>query len=265
MTLPNGEIHITGARVDWVPIANSITRYVGKILLIMDCCFAAELGTYDGPELLAASGWDTTASSDPQRCLTRILIDNLRNRNGDSATVAEIYSSMHRNAYTTALESSIVHVPKLNSDSIVLEKLGSKRKKAEPLSVRQAVVNQFLPSQYRVLIAVNLQNDISPPLFDQWKKWLTSNIPSGVLSTDIRIESVFPTGSSLLQVTVPIEVWTMLPIHEKAYRFIAFVKGNGAVPTGQPVLTLRQRGMENVLPSHRRGLSDDIGGAGKRR
>ena len=269
-TDPHGGVTIAGSIVDWKPIANSFNRYnVGKTLLIMDCCFAAELATYDGPELLAACGWDSQASSEAHSCLTRILIDELRRRNGVAATVAEIFSAMHRDTYSTNLGGSIVHVPRMHSDSIVLEKLGSKRTKAESFSARQAAANQFLPSQYRVLISVNLQNDITPPGFDQWKKWLPTNIPSGQQSADVQIESVFPAGSSLVLVTVPTELWTMLPINDEAYRFVGFVKGHGAVPTGVPtgqtVLTLRPRGTENVLPSHRRGQSDDIGGAGKRR
>jgi hypothetical protein len=255
----SGDIRILGPVVDWTPIASLIRSYTtGRTLFIMDCCFAAQLGTYDGPELLAATGWDNEASGDPQRCLTRVLIDELRTRNGGAATVAQIFASMHRNSHRTQLLSSIVHIPQMNCSSIVLEKLPSKRTKPEPFSARQAVINQFLPSQYRVLISVNLQNDITPPDLEQWKKWLMSDIPSGLLSTDIRIETVFPAGSCVVLVTVPVEVWTMLPIREEAYSFVAFVKGHGALPSEQPVLTLRLRGTENVIPGHRRGQSDDV-------
>jgi len=262
---PNGPT-IVGPSVNWKQVTQSLNNiYVGKILFVMDCCFAAELATYDGPELLAASGWSSQATASAPNSLTQILINELKQRNGDAATVAEIYSSMHRNAYTTNLWSPIVHIPQLGSSSVVLEKLGTKRRKPESLPARQAAVRHLAPSQFRVLISVNLQNDVKPPVLEQWKTWLTSNLPSGLLSADVRIESAFPTGSSLLLVTVPVELWTMLPVHELAYGFVGFVKGNNVFPTFEPaVLGLRPRGGENIPPSHNRGQSEDLG-RGKRR
>ena len=145
---PNGPT-LVGPSVNWKQVTQSLDNiYVGKILFIMDCCFAAELATYDGPEVLAASGWSSQA--------TASLVNELKQRNGDAATVAEIYSSMHRNVYTTNLQSPIVHIPQLGSSSVGLKKLSTQRRKPESLSAKQAVVRHLALSQFRILISVHL-------------------------------------------------------------------------------------------------------------
>jgi hypothetical protein len=51
----------------------------GEVFLIFDCCFAAKsvAGHHTGPEILAASSWDSIASADKQYCLTGVLNSTL--------------------------------------------------------------------------------------------------------------------------------------------------------------------------------------------
>jgi hypothetical protein len=57
----------------------------------------------------------------------------------------------------------------------------------------------------------NLQDNIHMPDLEEWKNWLTTNILSHILSSDITIEGYFQGSSSILLVTLPVKVWTMLP------------------------------------------------------
>ena len=200
---------------------------VGDVLYIFDACFAASAAIYDGPEVLAAVSWGDVAAANLRTSFTRMLIDKLKALKGASQTVALIYSSIHQGAISNKLERGPVHIPKKGKESIVLAKIyGSKQRKPESFTERQSRIEDNDPSEYRVLISVNLQDDIHTPNVDQWENWLTANIPSHILSSNITIEAHFQGSSSLLLVTLPIEVWTMLPADEEAYGFISFVNSN---------------------------------------
>jgi hypothetical protein len=88
-------------------------------------------------------------------------------------------------------------------------------------------------TENRVLLSVQLEDDVTFPDLEQWKAWLTTNISSDVFDVDITIESLF-TGPRFLLVTVPLEVWTMLPANEDAYAFVAHVSSNNVLPNFSP-------------------------------
>jgi ribosomal protein S10 len=240
----------------------SLETAVGDVLYILDTCFAASAAIYDGPEVLAAVSWGDVAAANLQTSFTRMLIDELKALDGAPCPVARIYSSIHRNAITNNLERGPVHIPKKGKESIVLTKMhGPKQRKPESYITRKRRIDAFDPSENRVLIAVNLQDNIHMPDMEEWKNWLTTNIPSHILSSDITIEAVFHGSSSVLLVTLPVEVWTMLPADEEAYNFITFVQSNNILPQLAPAvstpLAFRPAipGRENQPPAHKRGQS----------
>ncbi len=217
------------------------------MLYIFDTCFAASAALYDGPEVLAASSWGDSAGANLQTSFTRMLIDELTERDGSPCTVAEIYSSIHRNATTTQPEQGPVHIPRQNKGSITLAKrLPPKQRKPESQDVRRRKIDDLGAAEERVLISVHLQDSITIPNLQEWRRWLTTNIPSRLLSVGVTIEGAFRASSTLLLLNVPIGLWTMLPANDPAYTFVSFVKSQNelleaAVKTSAPLALRQQR------------------------
>src|SRR5271163_3207732 len=121
-----------------------------------------------------------------------MLIDELKALDDALCPVANIYSSIHRNAIQNNLERGPVHIPKKGKESIVLAKRhGLKQRKPESFIARKHRIDAIDRSEHRILITVNLQDNIRMPDIEEWKKWLTTNIPSHILSSDITIEAFF--------------------------------------------------------------------------
>lgn len=236
-----------------------IESAVGDVLYIFDTCFAATAAVYDWPEVLAATSWGDIAGAQLDTSFTRMLIDELKSLNGAPCSIAHVYSSIHRNATVNKIERGPVHIAKKGKDSIILAPFrGPKRRKLEPSEARRQRIDILQASENRVLISIHLQDNITVPDLEQWKNWLTTNIPSRILSSDITIEAVFEGASSIALITLPLEVWTMLPADEEAYNFISFVKSKNilqklAPPAGSP-LAIRPaaHGRENTPPHQRR-------------
>ena len=63
----------------------------------------------------------------------------------------------------------------------------------------------------RVLVSISFAEVDFAPNYDNFKRWLTNNIPPEV--ADIKVEAVFDSTSHIFLVSMPIEIWTMLPEH----------------------------------------------------
>jgi hypothetical protein len=96
-------------------------------------------------------------------------------------------------------------------------------------------------------------------------------LPSHVSKTQITIEGVFDTDSILILVSMPLEVWTMLPEGDEAYGFVSFVNSGNRLLPRQMALPMRDT-KENLpmspQPKHQRGGggsggSRDFGGFGR--
>ena len=238
-----------------VPESNP-TEDGGDILYIFDSCSAGAAGAYDGPELLAASGWNNKAGLSLAKSFTQTLISKLRELDGAPTTVAQIFSAMFREAYENSIESMPVHISQLNRPSIILAQLPLQQRPKPESARRRAEEFAAAPtSTHRVLISVNLKDNVALPDVQEWANYLTTNIPSGVLSADISVHNGFE-GSVVLIMTLPLEVWSMLP-DNAGYNFIAHVGRELALAPGlgpiRPALPLRMAqpsGTENVPPSH---------------
>lgn len=155
------------------------------------------------------------------------MIDELKALDGGPCIVACIYSSTHRNATANNLERGPVHIPKRSKESIVLAKIhGPKQRKPDSYATTKRKIDALGSSKHRILITINLQDNIHVLDLEEWKNWLTTNDPSYILSSDIIIEGFFQGSSSILLVTLPVEVWTMLFADEEAYNFISFVESS---------------------------------------
>jgi hypothetical protein len=89
-----------GPRLNWWDIRGNSEYYTGDICYLFDCCSAGSgaLAAYNGAEFMAASVWDAAATSNVRFSFTRILIDELRQLNGQAETLACIYARISRYA-----------------------------------------------------------------------------------------------------------------------------------------------------------------------
>ncbi|KAE8407557.1 hypothetical protein BDV37DRAFT_279728 [Aspergillus pseudonomiae] len=242
----NANGNLMGPRIDWRRVSGAIDNIKGDILYIFDCCSAASSAIERGPETIAASGWGQMATGNHDFSFTQVLIDTLNDLKGAPETAAGIYARLFRNAYQNQIGACPVHIPKEGSPSITLQKL-------EPREVQRLKALKA-PGSNRVLISVKTRDEISELDLKSWTKWLTTNMPPGVLAVDVKIEAAFQ-GSGLILVTMPVELWTMLPADDSAYRFIAHVTSNNTLPRltqGLPIRPAPPSGPENQ-PFHRQG------------
>ncbi|CAK44736.1 hypothetical protein CBS115989_7812 [Aspergillus niger] len=239
----NADGTIAGPRLNIKSVLYSCETLEGDCLYIFDCCSAGSIGLWDGPEAIAACGWEQASSANLNFCLTRVLIDALVDNNGAPITVASLFARLFRNASQNQVGACPVHIPKSNHPSITLK----------PLSIRD-----FRPSRHprfseRVLLSIEVKDDHSERDVKAWEAWLSSNIPEDVLSVDIKIEATFQSHSTVLLITVPLEVWTMLPDHP-GYNFVSHVTSNNGFSANRVALPHRpaQPRGENELLSPRK-------------
>ena len=96
------------------------------------------------------------------------------------------------------------------------------------------------PNHKRIVVTVRLSDSNGvPPDLGQRTAWLTSKLPSNVSKTQITIEGVFDSDPIVILVSMPLEVWTMLPGGDGAYSFVSFVKSGNRLLPRQTTLPLR--------------------------
>jgi hypothetical protein len=244
--------------LDWnQEAAPLITDTVADALVILDCCYASSstVENSSGPEVLAASTWHTTAGTALSASFTQSLINEMKRLNGNSASIASIYAQIHRNTKPYMdVAAYPIHAPKIGRDSITLSKLGT------PTVGRRSIIGPLQPKDERVVITVNLSDHNGTPSDPaQWTTWLTSNLPSHVSKSQITVEGIFDSDSFVMLVSLPLEVWTMLPDGDDAYSFVSFVKSGDLLLPRQPALSLRDT-KGNLLISPKDGCSP--GGSG---
>lgn len=217
------------------------TQDPGDILYIFNSCSAGKPGVYTGPELLASHVLRgiTQFGQDPVKSFTEILIKKLRENDGNPKTVAQLYASVFRESGENKTGSMPVHLAHRQKKSITLARLtppqeGSPTPTPEPITD----LISSSPSTHRVLISVEVKEDAAfdPPEGWEWVECLATSFPAGVLSADVTVHSAF-SGSTVILLTLPVEVWTMLPDDVDSYRFVSHVV-QGSFPTPVPSLEL---------------------------
>lgn len=224
----------------------------GDIAYIFDCCSAGSVAMYDGPETLAAVGWTQAACSMLNFSFTRALIGTLKDLNKAPETLAGIYARLFRNASQNQVGACPVHIPKKGAPSITI----APRDRSQ-----RSLVATPREQDHRVLLSIKARFDATAPDLQQWKDWLMKTIPPGVLSVDIKIESVY-NGSGVILVTVPLEIWTMLDADDPAFKFVAHVVSNNilpqlesSMPSALPYRPLPPSGKENRSFGHQQRKS----------
>jgi hypothetical protein len=190
----------------------------GDVLYILDASFSASAAIYDRPEMLLAASWGDIAGTNLQTSFTRI-INELKDLEGNPCLVVRIFTSIHWNTLSNIFKQAPFTFQRrvkkvLSFPKCVTQSSGSR--------ILHGEIDALDPAEHRILITVKLQVNIGPPGVREWKNWLTANIPSRVLSATITIEAVFRGSYSLLLVSLPICVWTMIPA-EEAYSFVFII------------------------------------------
>ncbi|KAL3483793.1 hypothetical protein BJX62DRAFT_230743 [Aspergillus germanicus] len=244
---------LAGPTLDWNRVRGACEMGEGDILYLFDCCSAGSGAFYNGPELMCAAGFEQNAGDNLRLSFTRAVIDTLQDLDGQQCTVANLFAILYRNSSQHNVSRSPLHVMRKNVPSIVLQKLSSTA--PEERTSSKTVSKQ---SQDKVLISVHLSD--SRPNVQAWKKWLTQNIPAGVLSAEIKIESLFDSGSSIALVTLPLELWTVLDPTDESFTFIGFVTSSNRLGSEHgDQLPVRSspgpQSQENAPFAHQRGKS----------
>ncbi|KAL2848829.1 hypothetical protein BJY01DRAFT_262512 [Aspergillus pseudoustus] len=222
----NSDGTLAGPTLDWHRVRSSCESSDGgddgDLCYIFDCCSAGSGALYDGPELICASEFEQMAGASLMFAFTQALIDTLKDLNGEPCSLANMFSILYRNSSQHSVAASPLHILEKNTSSIVLQKLTTGQ--------CTLLKSDTQKSKHKVLISVHLFDD--RPDLKSWENWLTKSMPSGVLSADIKIESVFDSKSSIILVTLPLELWTMLDPTDQAFTFIGFVTSSNRLTLG---------------------------------
>lgn len=198
------------------------------MLYIFDCCSAGSVAMNDGPETIAAVGWERMASKLLGFSFAQALIDTLKDLHGQPETIAGIYSRLFRNAHQNQVGACPTHVPKNGAPSITIAKHSRTR-----VMTRKQTGHLPSMSEHRVLLSVHIRDVVGEPDFDQWSKWLTKNLPVGVLC------------------------WCDDRVGNPTFNFIAHVNSNNVLPqlesniqSSLPFRPIPPSGSENQPFSH---------------
>ena len=228
--------------IDWWTCYPMVESPPGDTCYIFDCCSPASgaFDQHDGAEILAASTLQQDAASELRYCFTQVLINHLRQLNGQPQSLAQIFASIFRYIRINHIQSPPNHVPRIGHPSIMIAP-------CQPGIPRRSQQLTSSPNNPRVLITANLDSStrVEPR---EWQNWLTTNLPPGIQSTDIAVEGVFQ-GSTLLMLSMPVEIWTMLPRNDLCYSFVGFVNsGNLLLPAPSARMPSREENRPFSLP-----------------
>lgn len=240
-----------GPCLNWTQSIANFNYTSGDILQILDCCHAGKAASPDGPELLAATSITELAATALGSLFTRALIDRLKAANGNPCPVIRLVSDILREGKVKYQPVYCSHTAK---PSVILQKLGTPVQNPNK-STLTAPKSKEDP---RVLITAHVENDLGlrPDNLEDFKKWLTKGIPSIVTSVDVELEGFFESNSSLLLLSIPVELWNAMNDHP-ACSFISIVKSNNKMlEWGKSTGLLHSvpiRGQENLKPGHGSG------------
>ncbi|KAL5337639.1 hypothetical protein BJX70DRAFT_368807 [Aspergillus crustosus] len=216
--------NLRGPQLEWMLTGTPliVERAKGDMAYILDCCSSGAAALIDGPEAMCSSVWKRIASASLEVSFTRVLIDTLVELNGETETLAGIFAIIFRGAYENEVGACPVYVPKKNCQSIVLS----------PINRTKITTHKRTKTHHRVLLSVHLKEN--QPDLQAWTEWLSTNLPAGILTAEVKIESVCESKSksksTTLLVTVPLKIWTMLDMGDETMGFVSYVFSNNTLP-----------------------------------
>ena len=258
MAKPYIDIHYRNRKtkspsLNWSSLQNLLETAIPNVLIILDCCFAANAArdTGDGTtkELLAACSRESPTYGVGVRSFTSALVEELQAFGDRPFTAAMLHSRLVTMRWRLAFTPIYALLSEQGGNSISLCRfpkvqipvINDPESAAQPHSTVNALdislqdkdppmVGSWpssLPPQSesvdtRVLLSVSVNQNAFHDV-SQWATWLTTAAPWDVSKVDVRIQSIFRSHSTLVIVSVPTFAWDRLP-ERPAYRFIGFVK-----------------------------------------
>lgn len=169
----------------------------------MDACYSAATAIGSRVELLAAAAKDAQSSAQPEYSLTRALINCLSEQAGRPATVAYIHGKMLQDAERHKFSTTPIHAIMNRKPSITLTRLG------HALPYQIPVPDD---AELRVLITAKISHATQRLNKEEWRRYLTSNLPSFVeeMKVEIKAEGLFNSNSDVLLLSMPIYIYNVL-------------------------------------------------------
>ncbi|KAH7123593.1 hypothetical protein B0J11DRAFT_606440 [Dendryphion nanum] len=201
--------------LSWHQAVSIVETHAGDVLHILDSDHSGYMVVNDGPEILAAT------SPVGQISFSSVLRDTLHSLNGSPVSASGLFARVCQQLHASGLEEMPVYVPNLRQKtSVILHSLAPD----SITSLAQTPPKDVPKSGIRLLITVHVADSINPELMIQFKSWLSKEIPSICDSVKVEVQGSSSIGSSsLLLLTIPIEMWYYLPMGKK-YTYLAIVR-----------------------------------------
>jgi hypothetical protein len=221
-------------------VSRFVEEFEGDMLVIFDCCYAAAVVEYGSAECLAATSSTEVAALEASKSLLSMLCRELRLAQGCPMTIAKLYARIVRTMHH-AFKFTPVLVPHKTKDSIVLARLGPFKQNTKFHSPPREEAGDT-----RVLISAHIKGTLTKNQVDEFKRWIGTNIPPAIESVAIKVEGVFDTTSSIMLLSLPVDVWAM--VRRQGLQFVALtMSGNKLLFPPPAVLSpVPIRGRENV-------------------
>ncbi|KAL8915002.1 MAG: hypothetical protein Q9171_000442 [Xanthocarpia ochracea] len=218
----------------WSSLQHLLENAIPHVLIILDCCYAANAArdTSEGTtkELLAASGRENPTLGVGIRSFTSALIEELEAFGRGPFTVAMLHSRLITMRWRLAFTPVYALLSEHGGHSIELAPLPALTPAVQPTNENDSDFDHDMmdisspearvATATRVRLAVSISDDAACDIAE-WKKWLVSQAP--LVVTQIEVEGVFKSHSTMPVISLPIALWDCLP-DRAAYRFIDFVK-----------------------------------------
>ena len=239
----------TSPKLNWSSLQPTLLRAPCDVLILLDCCYAGAAARHNmigTNELLAACVREERAIGVCPISFTEMVMRKIRSFGRQPFTVADLYQRLLKDrkrlirtpqhhsfssrdgrkltlkprqiAMTKGDQGSRIDPSVLSSSSASNSRSSNSPSRAESSS------STILPSlEYpRILLAISLRSDAVIPDIESCTRWLAVEAPLEILKVDVRIESAYGAHSTLIFVSMPVQVWTYLP-KVRAYRFIDFI------------------------------------------
>lgn len=231
-----------GRTLNWSKMAKDLVSGPGNMLFIIDSCSAVGMGIPDDSgglkELFGACGINDVTSASESNAFTNCInmeLNKLR-RQKSQLNISALYATLLK-SYKDKLKSTphrIALSPRATTESIDLHYGVDDAPDSTPPG--PTTTQETLDFNTRVLVAIRLQNPALTPRVDDWTTWIKSHAPAGIIGVDVSLAYVHPVSlhqsrSSLLLVSLPMVVWSLMP-HHPACTFIDLIQSDNLLSFG---------------------------------
>lgn len=218
----------------WSSLQHLLENALPYVLIILDCCYAANAArdTSEGTtkEIIAACGRENPTLGVGERSFTSALISELQAFGSQPFTVAMLHSRLITMRWRLAFTPVYALLSEHGGHSIELAPQPAPAQATQSFNGDNPELDEDMmdisapeariAQDTRVLLSVSISDDATCDIAE-WKQWLTHEAPRIV--TQIEVEAVFKSHSTMLMTSLPTVAWDCLP-DKAAYRFIGFIK-----------------------------------------